>query len=118
METKTHPYYKEVMSLFTRLGRAGFRFEYVNDGEDKHHLDTTLERVDGVGLLVDAVLSVDMSMLRVENPAGGKNTLFLVLGNNPGELVCDYTYSPDFEGNQATIDSIVDAHYEEWDGDV
>jgi hypothetical protein len=40
-------------------------------------------------------------------PDGERRTLFLVLGNSPGELVSDY-------GCHDLLDVVTDAHYTEW----
>jgi hypothetical protein len=50
----------------------------------------------------------DEGGMLLRNPDGKTHSrLWIVLGNGPGEIVCDYTVHP-------RIEEITDAHYEEW----
>jgi hypothetical protein len=80
----THPQKEEVTRLLVHLIASGFTLVSVDDGGEIH--DTP----DVVSALPH-ILGVDESTLRVMNPRKTKaHWIFIVLGNGPGELCCDY----------------------------
>lgn len=95
-----HPYEKEVRSLLYRLVGAGWTIPRVWDGGG---YVTCESRQDAI----DAILSVDVSHVATIHADHGKSTLMIVLGNSPGELVCDYGVCPG-------VDPVVNAHADHW----
>lgn len=106
----------ETRSLINRLTKAGFTIVSGNNGEE------SFKFTGDVDAFLSELLACDEATLRViapgtpfkTNPETGKSfqpklTLFLVLGNSPGELVCDYTVHP-------LLDEVTEAHASEWDG--
>lgn len=94
---KKHSYENETKDLFAKLQGAGFRLVSVDNGEEL----TKWADVDAETFLAET-MACDESTLRVVNPQGQGRALWLVYGNGPGELVCDYTDAPD-------LSAVVDA---------
>ena len=101
--TRTIRTYKpEVSSLWNRLVKAGFTIRGVsNDGENMIANRPQSE-------LIEELLGCDEGWLYVTSPTGKKATLYLVYGNEPGIVVCDYTAIPE-------LDIITDEHYQAWE---
>lgn len=93
----------ECRDLIKRLQAADFMILGGHNGEDrcKWTGDQLIES------FLDELLACDECNLYVQRSAK-KYTLFLVLGNSPGELVCDYT-----AGSEA-LDQLTMAHFDEW----
>ena len=97
---RKHPYQSEVISLLERL-TVKYDLDSVNDGEE-------LFKVKNVAEATDSILSVDESHLYViSKTEGNKEVLFIVLGNEPGLAVCDYS-------SCHALDAITEAHCDEW----
>jgi hypothetical protein len=97
-----HPYQAEVISLLERL-TVKYDLDSVNDGGE-------LVKVKNVAEATDSILSVDESHLHVIDKSNEKKeVLFIVLGNESGLAVCDYSSCP-------SLDAITEAHYDEWEG--
>lgn len=93
-------YKKETLSLFRTLESAGFRLISVSNGEyQTNRAKVTLET------FLEETMACDEATLRVANSKGEGRALFLVYGNGPGELVCDYTDAED-------LSEAVDAFYQ------
>lgn len=60
------------------------------------------------GKIVEIILEADEANIEITSPTGKKNELFLVLGNEPGVLVCDY-----FSGDPQ-LDAILEAENEKF----
>lgn len=104
MITKINNWKPEVKSLINSLLAAGCKMVQSNNGED------VMSFADGtMAEFVEHLIACDESHLRVEMPDGERRTLYLVLGNSPGELVCDY-------GCHDVLDKVTEAHYEKWEG--
>jgi hypothetical protein len=58
--------------------------------------------------IVEIILEADEANIETVSPSGKKNELFLVLGNEPGVLVCDYL-AGDF-----ILDAILEAENEKF----
>lgn len=98
---KTTRYYKEIKSLLRTLAKHGFDPVEVDDGEEYILTPTQVEAAV-------AIANVDEARLYVKKRSTGKELgLYLVLGNDPGELVCDYHVDND-------LDEATDEHYERW----
>lgn len=97
-----HPYYEEVKSLLERLVAGGATLDYVDTGY-------RLVAVSTLEYTLEAILSVDECTLEIQPP--GYNTyqehLYIILGNDPGELVSGYTVSE-------FLDRITEEHSEYW----
>lgn len=75
------------------LRAAGWELDYVNDGEEEILVDTE-------PAAIDAVMAVDQAWLHFKKrEANGvvyaTGWLFFVLGNDPDEVICDYTTNLD-----------------------
>jgi hypothetical protein len=93
----------EVNSLLRALEAAGCTLLTANNGEDRINLeDTSREN------FVSELIACDESQLTVHCPDGKARTLYLVLGNSPGELVADYVCSD-------VLDAVTTAHYDKWE---
>lgn len=93
----------EVKSLIKSLTDAGCELISSNNGEDRMQFKGRISE------FVEHLIACDEAQIVVKMPDGMIRTLFLVLGNSPGELVCDY-------GCHDVLDKITDAHYEKWEG--
>lgn len=101
-------YRKELLDLIVRLLSNGCLLLTVDNGENAVGLKPDFVQSD-FNFFIDEAMACDEASLRVRLPGGEVATLFLVYGNDPGEIVCDYTVSP-------LLDRITDEHYESWTG--
>lgn len=92
----------EVSSLINRLRKNKCLPLKVCDGEEVY-LNPSIKEC------VDVICGVDEGWLKVSLPDGSIQTLFLVLGNEPGVIVSDYTCHP-------LLDKVTEEHYESWEG--
>ena len=99
MTTTADRYNTETRSLLHRLMKAGFTPLTIDNGEA-----VTKWNADDRTLFVEEAMACDESTLRCVDQDGRKVALFLVYGNGPGELVCDFTDTP-------ALAAVVDAHY-------
>lgn len=93
-------YRPEIRSLLRRLKKAGFALVSVNNGEETIN-------IEGETMAVDHIVSVEEAWLNVRIQ-DKTLTLFLVLGNDPGEIVCDY-HCHDL------LEKVTTEHYERWE---
>lgn len=103
MITTINNWKPEVRSLLKSLTDAGCKLERSHNGEDALLFNNNL------AAFVEHLIACDEAHLRVVMPDGERRTLYLVLGNSPGELVCDY-------GCHDLLDKVTDAHYTKWEG--
>ena len=98
----------ETRSLYRRLKKAGFEPVGVDDrcGEGP-------ERPKSEDHALDVLTACDESTLTIKRN-GERFALYLVYGNSPGELVCDYTYRDTQAGKE--LNAVTTAHYEAWEG--
>lgn len=89
----------ETRSLIRALKAAGVEIVGGDNGEEQSR--------DAKGI-VELLTACDEARLYVRIN-GVRKWLYLVYGNAPGELVCDYVFDE-------TLDKVVDAHYEKWSG--
>jgi hypothetical protein len=104
---------KPVASLLHTLQTSGFTIQAVNDGEEicnLGHLTSVKARKEAV----DAITSVDESYVRIHDANQYGATLLIALGNDPDELVADWSYQPKFE--RARLDTAIDLHMARWEG--
>ena len=93
----------ETRSLIDALKAAGFTIVKADNGQD------VVYATEGIDLIVATLNSVDESHLYIQTCDGQMLWLYLVYGNNPGELVCDYVLNPE-------LDKVVEAHAAQWAG--
>jgi len=92
------------------LQRAGYVLRYADNGEERDHL-AHLEPSKAKKLAVENLTACDEGWLRLAK-GEERYTLFLVLGNEPFELVADYTYRSDIPD---AMDSILSAWSDKWE---
>jgi hypothetical protein len=90
----------EVRSLLKSLIAAGFEILRGNNGASSLHFG--FDRA----VFVNHLIACDEASLYVRKD-GKTFWLYLVLGNEPGVIVSDYTVSDD-------LDKVTDSHYEKW----
>ena len=98
--TAAHPQATELRSLLRRLAAADIRPAAVHDGEELVVTRTQTEAAE-------AILSVDECSVRLVRHGEKVGTLYLVMGNSAGEIVCDHTDSP-------ILTPLMDGHADEW----
>ena len=98
----------ETSSLIARLQKAGATIISVHNGE----YSTKFSEVSIDKFILEAI-ACDTAHLFITLPCHSSARLFLVYGNNPGELVCDYSI-PSRENDSTLLDEITSAHYDEW----
>jgi len=99
---KRTDYDKETRDLIGLLTSAGFVPLTVDNGETV----TKWNPEDQEAFAAEAA-ACDESVIRCTDPNGRKVALYLVYGNGPGELVCDYTATPELE---AVVDDFYKAN--------
>ncbi len=106
----------ETRSLLHRLVAAGCTLIGCNNGEDVCYASEAVanakkpnvKRCKDEADFISELTATDEAELVVKTPEGKARTLYLVLGNNPGELVSDYHVPP-------VLDSVTEAHGKEWE---
>lgn len=96
----------ETASLIATLKRHGFEIVRGSNGEERFTLQPGR---DGMKKFIENLIACDEARMWVKDPQDGKERcLFLVLGNSPGELVCDYSVSD-------RLDKATEEHYDRWE---
>lgn len=105
-------YTKPVMSLLSKLQKSDVEITHVFDGEE------WTKCVEGNNLsrrkeATDVILSVDESHVRIKYQEEVAK-LFIVLGNEFSEILCDYSYK---EGSvlESILEKVSDQFYEQWE---
>jgi hypothetical protein len=62
-----------------------------------------------IAIAVAEITATDESHVRLAHTDGSRVTAYIVLGNEPAELVADYTVHP-------ALDAATDEHYNNWRG--
>lgn len=103
----------ETASLIATLKRHGFEIVRGNNGEEGFKFDGDMKK------FIANLIACDEAHLYVRHPKivtgeGNKITcsLFLVLGNSPGEIVCDYGTTL----TDTLLDAAVTEHANRWEG--
>lgn len=82
------------------LKKADYELDCVFDGEGKINTATETEAME-------AIMAVDSAWLRVTHPLQSKSGhVFFVLGNDPEEVICDYTIN---------LEHVIGQLMESWD---
>ena len=97
-----------VASLVNKLQENGYKIYGANDGEELVTIHPNHSNLVARKKAVDVIVSVDDSTLVItkNNKTFG---LFIVLGNDPDELVADYTSNDDLE-------KVIDEFQSYWGG--
>jgi hypothetical protein len=98
--THDHPNAAELQYRLEQL-KDGFTIRNVYDGGD------IVETLDDPSAALAAMLAVDESSLRVITPEGERRSIYIILGNDPGEAVADYAEDPRIDA----IAERVNAHF-------
>jgi hypothetical protein len=92
-------YRPEIKSLLNTLKRHKFSPYLLNDGE---------ELIRGSAITAEEICAVDESHLYVKDSTDKKFFVRIILGNEPGEAVADYSdYDP--------LDDVIQEHYNRWE---
>lgn len=100
-----------IRSLIARFTKAGFSLHAVDNGDERKSL-VGLTATDAKLLATCYVCEVDQANLYLRK-GEAKVNLFLVLGNEPFETVCDFGAS---ESVESEVDAIISAFSESWEG--
>lgn len=107
-------YEEAVSSLLHKFQKGGFYIASVFDGVDKLPIDYEISDLAARKAAVDIVCSVDESSVLVKSAeCGGFASLFIVLGNEKSEILCDYSAPEDLFPR---LDIIADEFYDQWEG--
>ena len=101
-----------VKSLLGRFQEAGFILSAVHDGEEMIKIDQNLSKTKVRHSATETIVSVDESFVYI-NKDGMRARLFIVLGNEPEELVADYNYNPKLE---ELLEETIDKFSTQWEG--
>jgi len=99
---------KPVSSLLNKLQQNGFTIAAVNDGMETEKMDPNKSNLYNRKLATEVITSVDEAGMRVTK-GDKRGFVYIVLGNDPEELVCDYTDWDDLE-------EVITAHSRQWEG--
>ncbi len=101
----------ETAALLKRLIEAGITIVEVDNGEDETKFDKVV-----FDRFVLECIACDEARLYIKLPGRDKtNWLYLVYGNNPGELVSDYSFPGDNKELAEKLDAVIKAHGDEWE---
>ena len=95
-------YRPEVRSLLKSLKQAGFTPIYVDDGEENiFYADVSKTQ------FLEEIVATDEAKIRLQHN-NKRVSVYLVLGNDPGEIAADYSdYEP--------LEEVIDSHYDRWE---
>jgi hypothetical protein len=95
-------YKPEVRSLLKSLRQAGFTPIYVDDGEENiFYADVSKTQ------FLEEIVATDEAKIRLQHN-NKRVSVYLVLGNEPGEIAADYSdYEP--------LEDVIDEHYDRWE---
>jgi hypothetical protein len=103
-----------VRTLIHQLQNHDFDILSVNDGDEDipiiSNAGSPQERVEAT----EAITAVDEAWLRIGREGKQRGTIFIVLGNEPDELVADY--GANTEEMMPFIEEAVEAHRKQWEG--
>ena len=93
----------EVRSLFHTLKKHKFSPYMINNGEELIRRENTSHEE-----FIGEIIEVDECYLYVKNQENKKFMIFLVLGNEPGEIAADYS-------DNDSLSAALDEHYNRWE---
>jgi len=95
-------YRPEVRSLIKSLRQAGFTPLSVNNGEETIRYSDVSKTE-----FLEEVVATDEATIRLQHN-NKRVAIWLVLGNEPGTIACDYTdYEP--------LEEVISSHYDRWE---
>jgi len=107
-------YEEAVSSLLYKFQKGGFSIISAMDGMDSFRIDDKLSNLDARKVAVDIVCSVDESSVRIKDAESGRiASLFIVLGNEQSEILCDYSAPKDLFPR---LDPIAEEFANQWEG--
>lgn len=107
-------YEKAVSSLLCKFQKGGFSIVSVMDGVDSFRIDDKLSNLEARITAVDVACSVDESSVRIKDTESGRfASLFIVLGNEQSEILCDYSAPRDLFPR---LDAIAEKFQNQWEG--
>lgn len=123
MSEKINDFVPETASLLASLTAAGFTIYSGSNGEESTFKRADMPEADFMAELLgcdEAWVYVCRNATKESAKTPGKRvrklyTLYLVFGNSPGELVCDYSIPAD-EGDAAAMETATDEHADKWFG--
>jgi hypothetical protein len=107
---KDHPYYKEVQLIVDKLISNGIQLIGFNDGDYKDV--TTFD----IPTIIEGVLSVDESEILIKHDEKC-GSVMIVLGNEDGVAMADYSYSRNNPETGKLLDKINGEVYNEMNPD-
>ena len=84
MKNNWKPVIEDIIKCLLNNGLA---LESVDNGDGRVYVDSIEEAINEID-------ATDESALYVKNPDGVRRWIFIVLGNEPFETICDYTCDP------------------------
>lgn len=102
MTTQINDWKPEVRDVLNALVAAGCKLDSGDNGEERFKFSGELDS------FIDSLIACDESTLYIVTPEGKRRWLSLVLGNEPGVIVSDYSVDP-------IIDRVTEAHYDKWE---
>lgn len=104
MKTRYRDYNPETQAVLRALVDAGCTKIRQDNGEYQSALDTV-----GEEKFIEDATACDECNFSFLTPDNKRAWIYLVFGNCPGEVICDYGVHP-------VIDKIADEHYATWNG--
>lgn len=99
-----------IMSLCNTLQKQGFTLSYSDNGEFKTVVPKGASLAFARRLITYNADACDEVSIYAKSPIDGKNKwIFIVLGNDPDELMSDYTACEE-------LDNVLEAHGKIWEG--
>lgn len=104
----------EVASLIATLKRHGFTIVKGHNGEYGFKLNAA---TGGMKQFIADLTACDESHLYIKCPKTSRERwIYLVLGNEPGELASDWTVPNGLADAEDPMNAAIDEHYKRWDG--
>jgi len=96
-----------VWNLLAHLRANGYLPRNVWDGEERIKIEPSSPQVEAKDAM-EVIFSVDESVLRVARPGGKRYSIALVCGNGI-DIISDWSFTEDEEGNPDAFDKVMDA---------
>ena len=103
-----------VRTLIHQLQNHDFDILSVNDGDEDVPIISNSGSLAERQEATEAIVAVDESWLRIGREGKMRGTIYIVLGNEPDELVADY--GANTEDMMPLIEEAVEAHRNMWEG--
>jgi hypothetical protein len=103
-----------VRTLIHQLQNHDFDILTVNDGDEVVPIISNSGSLAERQEATEVITAVDESWLRIGYKGNMRGTIYIVLGNEPDELVADY--GANTEEMMPFIEEAVEAHSKQWEG--